>query len=312
MKVSACFWATMGAVALGALLWISLVARVDAAPTPPVTPTPPAERSAAPRPSTQGTSGPVASAASPTPEPRGVPDLTQSDPRLELPDEGASYCGPVAVSNGLAWLAGRGYPRLLPAAASEEGGQLALVQALSSRRYMGTSPIGGTGSLSLLRGLERWIGDAGYVIDELEYSGWRAHDARHASGLRTLDLSRLAASLEAGGIAWLHVGWYLAPTRWELAHQRRGGHWVSLVRVTVGDDPDGAAELWLNDPAPYAGDEPRTERVRTHRLLEGWLLADGDRLSATQALVLGDGMRLKRPEDVAIVDGAVSLRLAPP
>jgi len=311
----------LGASLIGATLWGSLQARTDPAAPGDRTTAPPASAGARDRARFDSGASATPSApkvVEPSADREGFPDLSQSDPRLGLPADGASYCGPVAVSDWLVWLAERGYPRLAPPGATRDERQLALVRALAGPRYMATNPTGGTGSLGLLRGLERWIADAGYPIEALEYAGWRAHDARHATGRRAPDLDWLGGALRDGAAAFLHVGWYRPPTRWELAHERRGGHWLAAVRAEGASSglPGGATtevgELWVLDPAPYAGDAPATERVRARRLDGGWLLADGDRISARGALLLGEGMRLKRPEDLAIVDGAVVLRLAPP
>ena len=322
MKAGVLTWSVLGASLIGVSLWGSLQARTDPAARGdrPRAATP---ASAAPRGRSPGepAAPPAPSApdgARTAPEPQAFPDLSQNDARLGLPGDGASYCGPVAVSDWLIWLADHGYPRLAPPGATRDDRQLALVRALSGPRYLATNATGGTGSLGLLRGLERWVADAGYRVQALEYAGWRAHDARHSTGQRAVDLVWLGRALREGAAGFVHVGWYRPPTRWELAHARRGGHWLAAVRAdAAGDGPPGGAssatgELWLVDPAPYAGSAPATEHVRARRLEEGWLLADGDRVTARGALLLGEGMRLKRAEDLAIVDGAVVLRLAPP
>ncbi len=322
MKPGVFTWSVLGASLVGVTLWGSLQARTDPAAPSDHPQSAPRTSTAAGDPAPPDPSARAApslpDAADPAPDRDPFPDLSQSDPRLGLPGDGASFCGPVAVSDWLVWLSDHGYPRLAPPGATRDERQLALVRALAGRRYMATNPTGGTGSLGLLRGLERWITDAGYRIEALEYAGWRAHDTRHSTGRRTPDLDWLGSALRDGAAAFVHVGWYRPPTRWELAHERRGGHWLAAVRAEGGGPghPGGAAaeagELWMLDPAPYAGSAPATERVRARRLDGGWLLADGDRIAARGALLLGEGMRLKRPEDLAIVDGAVVLRLAAP
>jgi hypothetical protein len=233
------------------------------------------------------------------------PDLTQTDPDLGLPGSGNSYCGPVAVSNSLMWLAQGGYPALAPPGQTLRERHLALVQQLSAHRYMATSPTMGTGAFGLIEGLERWIVDAGYEVARLEYQGWRGHPLENATRIKVPQRDWLAAALEAGGAAWLHVGWYRPPTRWEPAYQRHGGHWLTVV----GSNDDGT--LTLHDPAPYAGDEPAEERVSLRAIDQGWLLAGSDRLRADGHLVLEGGMHVKRDGEVAIVDGAVTLVLKP-
>lgn len=259
------------------------VSTPEIAPRPPPSPVPEAARSAA------------------VPE---YPDLTQSDPALGLPEGGSSYCGPVAVSNALMWLAQGGYPRLAPPASSLRERQLALVRALGTQRYMATSPTLGTGTFRLLEGLHRWVRDAGYEVERLEYQGWHGHPIAYSTHVKEPRLPWLAAALARGGVAVLHVGWYVPPTRWEPAYRRHGGHWVTVERVL----DDGRVEL--RDPAPYAGDSPALERVRTRIIERGWLLDGTARLRADGHLELTEGMHVKRPGEVALVDGAVILVLA--
>ncbi|MBN2191366.1 MAG: hypothetical protein JW751_01000 [Polyangiaceae bacterium] len=300
---------------VGATVWASLVAgsatAIERVPEPRAPEVVTVSESVLP-PSTPSASSVPATGGDP------LPDLTQSDPRLGLPLDGASHCGPVAVSNALVWLAEHGYPALLPHGATRDDRQIAAVRALAGRSYMATNPTGGTGTIGLLRGLERWVIDRGYRIAALEYAGWRAHHPRHATGRRVPDLPWLEQHLAAGGVAFLHVGWYRPPTRWELAYERRGGHWLTIARAVPSADaasrdaPSEVGELWLRDPAPYGGTTPSMEHVRVARLPSGWLLADGGRIAAKDALILGEGMLLKREEDLAIVDGAVVLRVSSP
>ncbi len=233
------------------------------------------------------------------------PDLTQTDPGLDVPGSGNSYCGPVAVSNSLMWLAEVGFPKLAPPGDTPRKRQLALVRALSSQRYMATSPTMGTGAFGLMEGLDHWVADAGYEVERLEYQGWRGHPLRFATHVKTPRLRWLAAALSAGGVGWIHVGWYRPPTRWEPAYQRHGGHWLTVVAV----HEDGS--LTLHDPAPYAGDEPAAERVSTHAIESGWLLDGRDRLRADGHFLLGGDMHVKRDGEAAIIDGAVTLVLRP-
>jgi hypothetical protein len=234
------------------------------------------------------------------------PDLTQTDPALDVPGSGNSYCGPVAVSNSLIWLAQGDYPALAPDAPTQREQQLELVRRLSSPRYMATSPTMGTGAFGLMKGVERWVTDAGYEIARLEYQGWRGHPLKFATYVKVPRLEWLASALADHGAAWLHVGWYRPPTRWEPAYQRHGGHWLTLVKV------EGDGTLALHDPAPYAGTKPSTERVSTRAIESGWILDGQSRLRADGHLILEGGMHVKRDGELAILDGAVTLVLARP
>jgi hypothetical protein len=162
----------------------------------------------------------------------------------------------------------------------------------------------GTGAGRLLQGLERWVEDAGYEVERLEYQGWRGHPVEYATRVKEPQLDWLAAALDVGGVAFLHVGWYVPPTRWEPAYRRRGGHWLTLVSIGEG------GELTLHDPAPYAGSEPSAEQVTSRVIEKGWLLAGDARLRADGHRLLEGGMHVKREGEVAILDGAVVLVVA--
>ncbi len=232
-----------------------------------------------------------------------VPDLTQTDPELGLPDGGQGFCGPVAVSDWLAYLGQTRYPALLPPGDSPRAQHLVLARALAAQ--MGTSPVSGTSTSSLLTVLERSITAAGYGIRRLEYQGWRGHPPRYTTHQRQPDLGWLAAGLAEGGAAFIHVGWY-ATSKYDFALRRHGGHWLALV--SVGPEPN---LLVLRDPAPYAGSEPAFEFARAERLDDGWLIDQSVALPAAGYYRLGGGMRIKRDGELAVLDGAIVLVLEP-
>lgn len=244
-----------------------------------------------------------------------VPDLTQTDPDLGLPGGGSSYCGPVSVSNSIIYLGENGFDRLLPVGDDRRSQQLQLVGILSSRSYMGTDPWGGTGANGILRGLERYLKRADYEYEQLAYQGWRGHQRRFRTGQRTPQLEWLRSALHRGGVAFINVGWY-RPLRPSKQYVRRGGHWLTVV--AAGKDAQGNPDelaLVLHDPAPYAGDEPTREFVKAELLEEGWLVPRASSIASFPAkgyYVLGGGMHTKRPEDVAILDGAITLVLKAP
>jgi hypothetical protein len=237
------------------------------------------------------------------------PDLSQNDPELALPGGGAAYCGPVSVSNWLMWLSSHGYEHLAPDAPTPKSRQIALVRTLATLKYMATSPVGGTGPVGLLRGLSRWVAHAGYRVTRLQYQGWRQHPRRFATGVAHPELGWLAEALEAKGAAWLHVGWYYR-SRYQLGLRRRGGHWLTLVRVTRhGGEPP---VISVRDPAPYAGEAPTLEQVTLRELERGTLVDVPAAFPAKGYYELVSGLRLKRPDDIPIIDGAVILVLEPP
>ena len=238
-----------------------------------------------------------------------VPDLTQTDPELNLPGGGNSSCGPVAVSNSLMWLAGNGCPGLLPAGNDLKAQQLEMVRRLSSRRYMSTSPIGGTGAPGILNGIARYLAHAGCKYTSLKYQGWRGHPKRFSTGVRTPRLEWIRAAIKEGGAAWINAGWYRR-TRHHDAYRRRGGHWMTVVGVGVDEQGrDDPSVLIVHDPAPYAGPGLANEFIRIKVIETGWLLDGKLSLPATGYYQLTGGMHVKREGELAIMDAAVVLRI---
>ena len=233
------------------------------------------------------------------------PDLTQTDPDLGLPGGGASYCGPVAISNWLVHWAAHGFDRLAPPGDTLKDRQVALVHKLSSAYYMATSPFSGTGPAGVLRGLDRWVRHAGYQIDRLEYQGWRHHPRAFSTGIKQPQISWLAEAVAQGGAAWLHIGWYHHHPRY-LGLRRRGGHWLTLVRI---EQAGPTAELRVRDSAPYAGDAPTLDRAVLRPLDDGWLFDHKTAFRGHGYYEVTGGLHLKHPDDIAVLDGAVVLVL---
>jgi hypothetical protein len=234
-----------------------------------------------------------------------VPDLMQTDPDLALPGGGDSHCGPVAASNALFWLGARQLERLLPEGESDKQRQIRLVRQLASRSYMSTSSYSGTGASGVLKGLDLYLRAHGYRAERIEYQGWRAHQLRYSTGVRTPEVSFLARGLADGGIALINVGWY-KPGQKPGVYRRKGGHWLTVVGAGVDrDGRDDPKALVLHDPAPWSGSEPKNHLVHAEPLGEGWLMAEDGPLPS-QGFLSGD-LGVKRPGEVAIIDGAVVL-----
>ncbi len=243
------------------------------------------------------------SAAAPKRE-HSTPDLTQTDPSLRLPGRGKSYCGPVAVSNSLMWLGEHGFPNLLPEAPTRRARHRDLVRTISTSAFMGTNRWSGTGPPGVLIGVSRYVKRNGYKIKRLRYQGWRGHQKVYSTGVRRPELSFIASGLNANSAAWLHVGWYRRVPRTRASYIRSGGHWLTVVART------GEREFLLHDPAPYAG-ESESERVTFNQISEGWLLAEGGRVSfkGRGYYRIEGGMHVKREGETAILDGVVVLEI---
>ncbi len=239
---------------------------------------------------------------------RPMPDLTQTDPALGVIGGGESWCGPVAVSNGLAWLASQGRETLIPPGESPRARQLELVRQLGSGRYMGTTPNGGTGTNNLLRGLHAFLRDSGWGYRRLQYQGWRGHPARFTTRVKSAELGFIAKALDEGGLAVIHAGWYTPGKYGADFFRRHGGHWLTVVGAGIDESGRPAPDmLVVHDPAPYAGAEGQRHFVKLARLESGWLLAEDGAFPAKGYSRLEGGMKIKVEGDIAVLDGAVVL-----
>lgn len=244
-----------------------------------------------------------------------TPDLTQTDPRAKFPAGGHAYCGPVAVANAFVRLAHEGFPRLAPLAPDPVLAQIDVVRVLASDTHMSTCQRTGTSTVHLLGGIQRYVRDRGYAIDSIAYRGWRPRSHDVVADAAVADLvwikRRLAKPATA---AWLNVGWYAKhPTRpgvWT----RTGGHWVTLAGYGLDERGQPASDaLIVRDPSPRSGKRARFEFVRTRRLADGRLEGPQRGLPrpAKHMLRLTSGLATPAGTDMALVDGAVVLRLRP-
>jgi len=164
-----------------------------------------------------------------------TPHFWQLDPRGGFKNGGRAFCGPVAISDSLVYLAHHGFPDLLPAGAGEEA-QIALINSLASTHYLGTDEDHGTGSGSVLKGIEKYVVAQGYQCTTLEYEGL-AHLGRHEEEFIVADRPNLDwmkhGILDPHGAVWLDVGWYTRADdgQWK----RSGGHWVPMVGFDAAD-----------------------------------------------------------------------------
>jgi hypothetical protein len=239
---------------------------------------------------------------------RNMPDLTQTDPELNVVGGGDAWCGPTAVSNALMWLSDKGMETLAPPGADPRARQLALVRALGSSSYMGTTPTGGTGPKNLLLGLHAYLRDTGWSYKRMEYQGWRSHPVRFTTGEKAPKLEFLERALADGGVAVIHVGWYTPNKYGGNWYRRHGGHWLTVVGTRIDENANPAANtIVVNDPAPYAGKDPARHFVTLRTLESGWLIAEDGPFPAKGHSVLEGGMKIKVEGDIAVLDGAVAL-----
>ena len=242
-----------------------------------------------------------------------TPDLTQTDKEGGLPNGGKAYCGTVAVSNSLIWLAENGYPNLAPGGNSRKVLQCDLTRLLGTRDYMNTNPTEGTGTVGLTRGVGRYIRKQGYEFSRLEYQGWRKHPKEFGTGISEPKLPWIMKGLVGNSAVWLNIGWYTYDPSTD-RYTRVGGHWVTLVGYTTTGRNREQPVLIIHDPASRAGREFANHRIRARRIPSGELTGDKKGLprSAVGYYKLGGELCLNKKAQFGILDGAVVLEMSCP
>ena len=230
-----------------------------------------------------------------------TPDFLQTDREAGFANSGTQYCAPTAVSNSLMWLAANGYDDLRPEGTAKRA-QIAMIRTLAGAGCMKTSPSIGTDGAQLLRGVEAYVTEAGYTIEELSHEGWRRVPSDYDAG-EFPDLDDIRGSIANDRSAvWLNVGWYTYDDE-SGDYRRTGGHWVTVVGY-VGDD------LLIHDPSPAAGSRFRTQRISLEELEEGRLTGKYANLPRDAAgyYEVGGEMAVASGR-TCILDGVVFLRL---
>ena len=239
-----------------------------------------------------------------------IPDLVQTDPNARFPHGGVHYCGPCAVSNSLAWLAGQGYPNLMARPEEVPTCQIDLANVLASKKYLDTTLELGTTPTDLLTGVSRYIQDHGYSYRRLQYKGWRKHPAEYSTGDRIPDLDWIEDGLYGHSAVWLNIGWYKYESR-DDRYKRLGGHWVTVVGFGV--DENGRANpnmLVIHDPGAEDQGGSKHEYVKIVRIASGTLAEPGSgSIGATGFMKLFGGALPNGRKAFGIVDGAVVLEM---
>jgi len=240
-----------------------------------------------------------------------IPDVTQTDKRAHFAGGGSEYCCLVTIANSFMWLDSQGFPELVENSGSLFDDEVRLVKLLASKAYMDTSLVEGTGTTKLMRGVKKYVKDRGYEISQLEYEGWRKHPPEMKTRFSVPRLSWIKHGTLDNRALWLNVGWY----KYNLSKDeyiRTGGHWVTLVGY--GRDENGQLNqncLILHDPSPRAGKSFNNEYALVSKIRSGTLKGKwvGLPRSAVGYYKLMGGMHIKKEADVAIIDGAIGLKL---
>ena len=253
--------------------------------------------------------------------PRVMPDLTQTAKDAKLPGEGKTYCGPVAASNALVWLACERFPQLTPTEAGPRdprNAQIEIAKVLGSRPFMNTSLEGGTGVNGVVQGLTRYVAERGFE-HTFTHQGWRKPPQGYASDGERIEPQWLRAQLKPNSIVLLNIGWYERTPGstgdgdgTAAEYNRYSGHWITLIGYGVDADGKSDADvLILHDSAPRAGPEGKPTYARLKPMqgkLTGSTRGLPRRAEGTWHL---EGMHRPSRAAAAIVDAVVCVEIKP-
>jgi hypothetical protein len=230
-----------------------------------------------------------------------TPDLPQCDPEAGFWQDGELFCGPVAVSNSLMWLAKTG---------TEKKSQVAMVKILASRDMMNTTE-NGTIANGVLRGVKNYVTKAGYLCNRLDYRGWRKLYGPYKSSGDIPDMKWMQdITSNPAGALWFNIGFY-KHNKDSSTYERLGGHWVTVVGY--GMDAKGKRDpsvLIIHDPSPRSGQKLSHDYCHIAKIEDGGtLMGDSDGLprSANGCYMFKDGLHVWKTSDCAIIDCAVGL-----
>lgn len=243
-----------------------------------------------------------------------IPDIKQTDPRLNFPQQGKDFCAPVVVVDSFAWLQKHGYDRILGSPEVKDP-EIAACRKLAG--MMATTPGTGTTTENFLAGLQKYISTGTpYALKSLKYEGWNRHQREFGNAADVPDLEWIKAGIRGNNCAWLNIGWY-EEDRYTNSLVRTDGHWVALIGY--GKENGGAANssvIIVHDPDPVLSKEPRSIFIKLEALKEGTLRGPHQGLPRSasgyfRARPAGNGADPTRNR-TGIIDGVIVLELQPP
>lgn len=235
-----------------------------------------------------------------------TPDLLQTDRKANFTDNGVHYSGPVSASNIFVWLANNGFARLCTPAESQKQSQIAMVHKLALPAYMATSDAGSSPT-EVMRGIKKYVSDAGYRCVRMEYQGWRSISKKFSvqSDIPQLEWMQEIISNPAGGLC-INVGFYTY-SKESHTFTRIGGHWVTAVGygVDAKGNPDPYTII-IHDPSRRDGKSTHHDYCRL------WPINDGSILSGAKGLPISangyytiPSLNIPKTSDIAVLDCAV-------
>ncbi len=235
-----------------------------------------------------------------------LPDLCQTDRAFHsLPGGGRYMCGPTCMADVLIAMDRLGFERLVAGDTALKSVQCNLLAELVDKQYLKLSAKG-IGPWRIMRGMERFLADRGYRV-EISWRGWR-YGGKYASG-NPVQPEWLCRSTIGHSNVVLNVGWYRYETE-ENRYRRLGGHYMVLAGYRR---EKGANVLLIHDPSSRSGPGKVTHEARLIRLESGTIVAPEKPYTLpAEGLFRLEGIVVKPSADMALLDGAIRLRLEKP
>lgn len=239
-------------------------------------------------------------------KPDDTPCFWQRDPEAGFDNEGRNHCAPVAISDGLIYLAtARGLDDLVEG--TDHDAQIALIIDLA--RKMATDPKDGTNPDRILTGLRSYAEKHDYEFERLELATWRgvsASNRRYKIGTKP-DLKWLrSAAKDPDIVEVLNFGWYTQED--DGTYTRHSGHWVNVVGAGAGP-----RDFELHNPI-LRPDEQETDTTITLEPLDDDFVyrADDGKVTPMNGYYSADGPGLPFNKDkvsAAVLDSAIVFKL---
>ncbi len=177
-----------------------------------------------------------------------MPNLCQVDKRSDFLSKSPNpYCGPVAISNALIYLARNGFPMIISPMGklSTLQAQFKLIELLA--KYMNTTKPRGTDPLDLISGLEKYIRERGYrtsissrgFLEDVKGDRDKYYDSSNIPTPRWI----MKGAIEDSNVV-LNIGYYKRKGKGN-DYKRSNGHYVTVAGFKSTKD-----ELIIHDPGP--------------------------------------------------------------
>lgn len=236
----------------------------------------------------------------------GTPCFWQRDPEAEFDNEGRNHCAPVAIADGLVYLATvRGFDDVCDS--TDHDGQVALITELAEE--VSTDPAEGTNPDKILTGLVSYAESHGYSFERLELASWRgvsAANKKHKIAAKPSLSWMTAAAEDPDTIEIMNFGWYKQED--DGSYTRHSGHCVNVVGAGAG-----SRTFDIHNPLLPPDRQETATRITLTPLDDDFAVEQGSGAPATMAgyfSAVGPGLPFnKQSVSAAVLDSVILFKL---